>query len=117
MVRKLNSYFRFDTELDLDIGNRKYLTEASDASVRNLYRLYSVIAHDGGYHIYLRPKGDRWFKFADEIVEEVDQKEAVEEQYGVFNSLVSWYKLIAKCFSRKQITRSWWYMQESKNWM
>lgn len=45
--------------------------------------VHSGGAHGGHYFAYLRPKGDKWFKFDDEMVKQEDQKKAVEDQYGM----------------------------------
>eukprot|EP00238_Polyblepharides_amylifera_P000665 CAMPEP_0196572050 /NCGR_PEP_ID=MMETSP1081-20130531/2168_1 /TAXON_ID=36882 /ORGANISM="Pyramimonas amylifera, Strain CCMP720" /LENGTH=1108 /DNA_ID=CAMNT_0041889233 /DNA_START=195 /DNA_END=3521 /DNA_ORIENTATION=- len=85
---KINERYEFPSELDLDVENHKYLTPTADKSVRNLYRLHSVLVHSGGvhgghYYAYIRPDlvGD-WFKFDDERVTKEDEKRALEEQYG-----------------------------------
>jgi hypothetical protein len=44
--------------------------QQADRSVRNLYRLHSVLVHSGGvhgghYYAYIRPDGKQWLKFDD----------------------------------------------------
>ena len=86
-ILQINDHYEFFSTLDLDIDNRKYLTASSDRSVRNLYKLHSVLVHSGGphgghYFAYIRPSGDKWFKFDDEMVREETEKRATQEQYG-----------------------------------
>eukprot|EP00803_Ostreobium_quekettii_P004318 evm.model.scf_1518.4 EVM.evm.TU.scf_1518.4 scf_1518:22440-34055(-) len=83
---KINDHYEFYSTLDLDIENRKYLTENSDRSVRNLYKLHSVLVHSGGphgghYFAYIRP-ADKWYKFDDEMVQEETEKRAIHDQFG-----------------------------------
>ncbi|KAL0743878.1 hypothetical protein Bca4012_085391 [Brassica carinata] len=85
---KINDRYEFPLELDLDRDNRKYLSPDADKSVRNLYRLHSVLVHSGGvhgghYYAFIRPTlSDQWYKFDDERVTKEDVKRALEEQYG-----------------------------------
>lgn len=51
----------------------KWLSENADRSVRNLYKLHSVLVHSGGvhgghYYAYIQPDRKRWLKFDDERV-------------------------------------------------
>jgi len=87
MQIKINDHYEFYSILDLDIDNRKYLTANADRSVRNLYKLHSVLVHSGGphgghYFAFIRPSGDKWYKFDDEMVREETEKRATQEQYG-----------------------------------
>eukprot|EP00803_Ostreobium_quekettii_P006505 evm.model.scf_920EXC.1 EVM.evm.TU.scf_920EXC.1 scf_920EXC:20698-24688(+) len=88
MQIKINDHYEFYPTLDLDVENRRYLTEHSDRSVRNLYKLHSVLAHSGGphgghYFAYIRP-ADRWYKFDDETVREETEKGAIQDQFVAF---------------------------------
>lgn len=47
--------------------------QQADRSVRNLYKLHSVLVHSGGlhgghYYAFIRPDGSRWLKFDDTSV-------------------------------------------------
>ncbi|KAK7391559.1 hypothetical protein VNO78_19975 [Psophocarpus tetragonolobus] len=85
---KINDYYEFPLQLDLDRDNGKYLSPEADRSIRNLYTLHSVLVHSGGvhgghYYAYIRPTlSNQWFKFDDERVTREDAKRALEEQYG-----------------------------------
>ena len=87
-MAKINERFEFPTVLDMDREGAKYFTDEADKSVRNLYRLHSVLVHSGGpngghYYAFIRPLGmDQWFRFDDERVTKVKEKEAVEGQFG-----------------------------------
>ena len=59
--------------LDLDVGDRKYLSKDSDTAKQNKYKLHSVLVHSGGthgghYYAYSRPDGQTWLRFDDEKV-------------------------------------------------
>jgi hypothetical protein len=59
----------------------------ADRSVRNLYKLHSVLVHSGGvhgghYYAYIRPDGKTWLKFDDTAVTIEDGSKALEEQFG-----------------------------------
>ncbi|KAL2540983.1 Ubiquitin carboxyl-terminal hydrolase 12 [Abeliophyllum distichum] len=85
---KLNDYFEFPLQLDLDIKDFKYLLPEAKRGFRNLYTLHSVLVHSGGVHggqycAFIRPNlSHQWYKFDNERVTTVDAKEALEEQYG-----------------------------------
>ena len=72
----------------MDRGERSYFTAAADPNVVNVYRLHSVLVHSGGpngghYYAFIRPlTSEQWFKFDDERVTKVKEKEAVEGQFG-----------------------------------
>jgi ubiquitin carboxyl-terminal hydrolase 7 len=72
----------------MDREDRKYFTADSDPNVVNVYRLHSVLVHSGGpngghYYAFIRPlTSDQWYKFDDERVTKVKEKEAVEGQFG-----------------------------------
>jgi ubiquitin carboxyl-terminal hydrolase 7 len=84
---QINDRYEFPDELDLDVENHKYLAPGADHSVRNVYKLHSVLVHQGTlnqghYYAYIRPDGKNWLKFDDDRVERVDERQALEEQYG-----------------------------------
>jgi ubiquitin carboxyl-terminal hydrolase 7 len=87
-MAKINERFEFPTTLDMDREDRKYFTADSDPNVVNVYRLHSVLVHSGGpngghYYAFIRPlTSDQWYKFDDERVTKVKEKEAVEGQFG-----------------------------------
>ena len=70
---QINDKYEFPDELDLDLEEGKWLSENADRSVRNLYKLHSVLVHSGGvhgghYYAYIQPDRKRWLKFDDERV-------------------------------------------------
>ena len=70
---QINDRYEFPDELDLDLEDGKWLSENADRSVRNLYKLHSVLVHSGGvhgghYYAYIQPDRKRWLKFDDERV-------------------------------------------------
>ncbi|KAF6255465.1 hypothetical protein COO60DRAFT_1641474 [Scenedesmus sp. NREL 46B-D3] len=84
---KINDRYEFFDELDLDREDGKYLSPQADRSVRNLYKLHSVLVHSGGvhgghYYAYIRPDGKTWLKFDDTAVTIEDGGKALEEQFG-----------------------------------
>ena len=88
-MAKINERFEFPTVLDMDREGRKYFTaDDSDGEVKNVYRLHSVLVHSGGpngghYYAFIRPLGvEQWYRFDDERVTKVKEKEAVESQFG-----------------------------------
>lgn len=71
---QINDRYEFPDELDLDVGAGKFLAPGADRSVRNLYKLHSVLVHSGGvhgghYYAYIRPASKQWLKFDDEKVQ------------------------------------------------
>jgi len=87
-MAKINERFEFPTSLDMDRESRKYFTQDADPTVVNMYRLHSVLVHSGGpngghYYAFVRPLGsEQWYRFDDERVTKVKEKEAVEGQFG-----------------------------------
>ena len=88
---KIHDRYEFPEELDLDVGDRKYLVPESDKSVRNKYKLHSVLVHSGGingghYYAFVKPnlqaEDAQWFKFDDEHVTKETAEKSVVEQYG-----------------------------------
>ncbi|KFM24284.1 Ubiquitin carboxyl-terminal hydrolase 12, partial [Auxenochlorella protothecoides] len=81
---KINDRYEFGEELDLDVGDRKYLAASAARGVRNKYKLLAVLVHSGGvhgghYYAYIRPDGARWLKFDDERVEAAEADRAAEQ--------------------------------------
>lgn len=89
---KIHDRYEFPEELDLDVGDRKYLVPEADKSVRNKYRLHSVLVHSGGingghYYAFIKPDlkdadDAQWYKFDDEHVTKQSAEQAVMDQYG-----------------------------------
>ncbi|KAL6782343.1 hypothetical protein ACKKBG_A06435 [Auxenochlorella protothecoides x Auxenochlorella symbiontica] len=84
---KINDRYEFGEELDLDVGDRKYLAASAARGVRNKYKLLAVLVHSGGvhgghYYAYIRPDGARWLKFDDERVEAAEADRAVRGNWG-----------------------------------
>ncbi|KAG2490856.1 hypothetical protein HYH03_010774 [Edaphochlamys debaryana] len=84
---KINDRYEFYEEIDLDRGDGKYLSPTADRSVRNVYRLHSVLVHSGGvhgghYYGYIRPDGKQWLKFDDDRVSKEDARQALDAQFG-----------------------------------
>lgn len=70
---QINDRYEFPDQLDLDVENGKFLSPNADRSVRNLYKLHSVLVHSGGvhgghYYAYIRPSARQWLRFDDEKV-------------------------------------------------
>ncbi|KAL3154338.1 hypothetical protein ABBQ32_013820 [Trebouxia sp. C0010 RCD-2024] len=88
MMIKINDRYEFPDELDLDVDDGKFLSPDADRSVRNMYRLHSVLVHSGGvhgghYYAYIRPNtSGKWLKFDDEKVYKESSKRAIDEQFG-----------------------------------
>ena len=73
---QLNDRYEFGEELDLDVDDGKFLTPNADKTVRNLYKLHSVLVHSGGghgghYYAFIRIDGKQWLKFDDDKVTKV----------------------------------------------
>ncbi len=70
---QINDRYEFPDELDLDVDDGKFLAPEADRSVRNKYKLHSVLVHSGGvhgghYYAYIRSNA-KWLKFDDEKVQ------------------------------------------------
>ena len=68
---QINDRYEFPDELDLDARDGRFLAADADRSVRNLFRLHSVLVHSGGvhgghYYAFIRPDGQQWLKFDDD---------------------------------------------------
>lgn len=89
---KLNSRLEFHKTLDLS----PYLSKDGDLTKSATYNLFGVLVHKGQiagghYMAYLRTTlDDQWYKFNDNIVEKVSEKEAIEDNYGTGNSSESY---------------------------
>jgi ubiquitin carboxyl-terminal hydrolase 7 len=84
---KINDRFEFQPELDLSefVPN---IPEA-DHSTPPIYILQSVLVHVGGihgghYYAFVRPSAtdSKWYKFDDEKVTQVEEREAVQDNWG-----------------------------------
>lgn len=86
---KINDRYEFDTEIDLS-----QFVEGSEPGT-DVYLLHSVLVHigdvnGGHYHAFIRPhleKGegqdpDKWLMFDDESVKVVNEREAVNNNFG-----------------------------------
>ena len=84
---QINNKFEFYDEIDLSRPGRNYAAEDTPSATDLKYKLLSVLVHagqnqGGHYWAYVRPHGDKWYKFDDETVREVEQSEAIEGQWG-----------------------------------
>lgn len=81
---KINDRFEFPFEIDL----AEFLDESADRSVSHVYKLHGVLVHSGDfngghYFALIKPESDgRWFKFDDDRVTPVTDKEVLEDNYG-----------------------------------
>lgn len=81
---KINDRFEFPFEIDLS----EFLDESADRSVSHVYKLHGVLVHSGDfngghYFALIKPESDgRWFKFDDDRVTPVTDKEVLEDNYG-----------------------------------
>ncbi|KAI8854157.1 cysteine proteinase [Chytridium lagenaria] len=80
---KINDRHEFPTEIELS----KFLDESVQAGSQK-YHLHGVLVHSGDLHgghycAFLRPeKNGKWFKFDDDRVVPVTEKEVMEDNYG-----------------------------------
>ncbi|ORY24392.1 ubiquitin carboxyl-terminal hydrolase 5 [Naematelia encephala] len=89
---KINDRHEFPFEIDL----ADYLDEDADRSVSHVYKLHGVLVHSGDLHgghyfALIKPEKDgRWFKFDDDRVTPVTDKEVLEDNYGgdMLNGLI-----------------------------
>eukprot|EP00877_Chromochloris_zofingiensis_P003568 jgi/Chrzof1/13211/Cz07g24170.t1 len=84
---KINDRYEFYDTLDLDRGDGKYLAPSADRTLRNEYKLHSVLVHSGGvhgghYYAFIRPDGKNWLKFDDDRVTLEEPHRALAEQFG-----------------------------------
>ncbi|XP_010535739.1 PREDICTED: ubiquitin carboxyl-terminal hydrolase 12-like isoform X2 [Tarenaya hassleriana] len=87
-THKINDYYEFPLELDLDRCDGNYLAPEADKNIHNRYILHSVLAHIGDmnvghYYAFIRPTlCDEWYKFNDETVTKEDGRNAIEGLFG-----------------------------------
>lgn len=84
---QINDRYEFYDTLDLDRGDGKYLAPSADRTLRNEYKLHSVLVHSGGvhgghYYAFIRPDGKNWLKFDDDRVTLEEPHRALAEQFG-----------------------------------
>ncbi|KAK8883545.1 hypothetical protein M9Y10_042639 [Tritrichomonas musculus] len=94
---KINDRFEFPETIDLT----EYLVQDSpQKSKSNIYDLYGVLVHYGGYsgghyYAFLRTSTDpQWYKFNDSIVSKESVQKAVYDNYGSKERFYSAYMLI-----------------------
>ncbi|KAJ3300789.1 hypothetical protein HK104_003759 [Borealophlyctis nickersoniae] len=76
---KINDRHEFQPVINLDA----YLAEDADKSVPQTYHLYGGDLHAGHYCAFIRPeKNGEWFKFDDDRVVRVTEREVFEENFG-----------------------------------
>ncbi|KAJ1969868.1 ubiquitin-specific protease ubp15 [Dispira parvispora] len=81
---KINDRHEFPLEIDLE----EFLSPDADHSQPSVYKLHGVLVHSGDlsgghYFALLRPEKDgRWFKFDDDRVVPVTEREVLEDNYG-----------------------------------
>lgn len=89
---KINDRHEFPFSIDLE----EFLDESADRSVSHNYKLHGVLVHSGDLHgghyfALIKPEKDgRWFKFDDDRVTPVTDKEVLEDNYGgdMLNGLI-----------------------------
>ncbi|KAJ5182979.1 Ubiquitin carboxyl-terminal hydrolase 21 [Penicillium capsulatum] len=83
-MMKVNDRHVFPMEFDAS----PYLSENADKSEPWIYELHGVLVHSGGldaghYYAFLKPTKDgHWYRFDDDRVNRVTEKEVLEENYG-----------------------------------
>ncbi|CAB5376644.1 unnamed protein product [Rhizophagus irregularis] len=81
---KINDRHEFPMEIDLE----EFLSENADKSGPHKYLLHGVLvhcgdSHEGHYFALLKPEKDgKWFKFHDDRITRVVDKEVLEDNYG-----------------------------------
>ncbi|RKP09509.1 ubiquitin carboxyl-terminal hydrolase 5 [Thamnocephalis sphaerospora] len=84
MMVKINDRHEFPLEIELD----DFLSADADKSVPHRYILHGVLVHSGDLHgghyfALLKPeKNGRWFKFDDDRVTPVTEKEVLDDNFG-----------------------------------
>lgn len=89
---KINDRHEFPFEIDLG----EFLDESADRAQSHVYKLHGVLVHSGDLHgghyfALIKPEKDgRWYKFDDDRVTPVTDKEVLEDNYGgdMLNGLV-----------------------------
>ncbi|KAF0549637.1 putative ubiquitin-specific processing protease 21 [Gigaspora margarita] len=80
-IVKINDRFEYPLEIDL----QRYLSPDSDRSKPHNYLLHGVIfhsgyLHEGSYYVFIKPeKNGKWFKFDDDRIIPVNDKEVLED--------------------------------------
>ena len=90
---QINDRYEFPDELDLDLEDGKWLSENADRSVRNTYKLHSVLVHSGGvhgghYYAYIQPDRKRWLKFDDERVRPLPEPAGLDIAHGFADAVL-----------------------------
>ncbi|KAL1915750.1 uncharacterized protein VTP21DRAFT_6509 [Calcarisporiella thermophila] len=84
MMVKINDRYEFPFEIDLG----EFLAPEADRSKPHKYHLHGVLVHSGDLHgghyfALIKPEKDgKWFKFDDDRVIPVTDKEVLEDNYG-----------------------------------
>ena len=86
LFAQINAHYEFYNELNLDCNDRALLSETTDKTVVNKYRLHSVIVHNGdadedSFSVFVR-SNDKWFSFDDGVVNETTESQAITAQFG-----------------------------------
>jgi ubiquitin carboxyl-terminal hydrolase 7 len=81
---KINDRHEFPLEIDL----AEFLDESADRTISHVYKLHGVLVHSGDLHgghyfALIKPEADgRWYKFDDDRVTPVTDKEVLEDNFG-----------------------------------
>eukprot|EP00892_Ulva_mutabilis_P002888 jgi/Ulvmu1/125/UM001_0129.1 len=81
---KVNKRYEFTETLEF---KEELMAPDADLSVKQVYKLFSVLVHSGKYeggyyYAYIRASDGKWYKFDDETVIQVEQAEAIDQQFG-----------------------------------
>ena len=85
---KINDYYEFPIELDMNKYTGEYLNNNNAKDVNNLYKLKSIVIHQGhceGGHYYAFIRDDNtkeWHQFNDTNVTDFDVKDIPKEAFG-----------------------------------
>ena len=66
-------------DINLDYGGKRFFAPAAtSSSIRNTYNLHAVFVDrlQGNHSVYIK-RENRWFRFEDELVDQVDEDEAL----------------------------------------
>ena len=93
LSEQINDRHEFPFSIDL----AEFLDEAEDRSQPSVYKLHGVLVHSGDLHgghyfALIKPEKDgRWYKFDDDRVTPVTDKEVLEDNYGgdIMNGLMA----------------------------
>jgi hypothetical protein len=90
-MNKVNDRLAFPAELDLSSICKSTEKGGNDSTI---YDLQSVVIHVGKYgmghyYSYVRPdpQSDTWYRFNDDVVEKVTEREVFEDAYGGRNKV------------------------------